>query len=314
MLISVQNGGLGHLPPKEYYRLIKEAGFEAVDWNIDHGWARPDVLANGAKAQTIFTEDMDTILAYWDEQFTAIKENGLVIGQAHAPFPAYTLAYNGKHEDFLDFAIEVYKKCILLCDKVGCPNLVIHGISRRAGMEHPTLEEVGPLNEKLYTSLIPTLLKTNVTVCLENLPTRSHQKMMCGHCCDPYRAAAEIDQLNAKAVRENAKDCFGLCLDTGHLLLTHGDFEEYITVLGKRIKALHIHDNDRTGDNHLAPYTGLLPWEEFLTALKRVGYTGNINFETFAQVLPTRIPDALLPEFLRHIAAIGEYFRSELQK
>lgn len=306
MLISVQNGGLERFSPKVYYKMIKDAGFEAVDWNIDHGWDRKQVIENGSKAATVFTKEMDEILAHWEDQLSAIKENGLAIGQAHAPFPAYTRAYNDAHVDFLDFAIEVYKKCILLCDRVGCPHLVVHGISRRKGLPHPTLDEVDALNDKLYESLIPTLLQTNVTVCLENLFTGSHDDLQVGHCSDPYRAAALIDKYNAKA----GKECFGLCFDSGHLLLLHGSFAEYIRVLGKRIKCLHLHDNDRLHDSHLGPYTGRLPWEELLTALKEAGYDGNLNFETFAQVL--KVPEALVPEFLRHIAAVGKYFRSVL--
>lgn len=309
MLISVQNGGLSG-SPKEIYKLIKDSGFDAVDWNIDHAWTRADVLENGVKAKCVFTEDMETVLAYWKEHLDAIRENGLKIGQAHAPFPAYTLSYNGRHPDFLDYAIEVYKKCILLCHKVNCPYLVIHGISRRRGLEHPTVEEQDALNAKLYESLIPTLLETNVTVCLENLFTGDpHQLRVSGHCSEAQKAADFIDALNAKA----GKECFGLCLDTGHLYLLHIDFTYYITTLGKRIKALHLHDNDGTGDSHLAPYAASLPWEELLEALKAVGYNGTLNFETFAQVLPSRIPPALVPEFLRHIAAIGRYFATRLE-
>ena len=307
MLISTQNGGLGRFKPKQYYKMIKEAGFEAIDWNLDHGWTREDVLANGVKAECIFTKEMDEILAYWNDQLNAIRENGLIIGQAHAPFPAYTLAYNNRHPDFLDFAIEVYKKCIRLCHQVGCRHLIIHGISRRAGMEHPALDELDELNAKLYSSLIPVLLETDVIVCLENLFTGDHGKRMAGHCANPYHAARFIDALNTGA----GKECFGLCLDSGHLLLTHNDIEEYIAVLGTRIKALHLHDNDRADDLHLAPYTGAMPWQELLAALKKSGYTGNLNFETFAQVAD--LPQALVPEFLRHIAAIGKYFREYLQ-
>ena len=309
MLLSVQNGGLtNRMSPKEYYQMIKDCGFEAVDWNIDHGWNRQEVLEKGVKTPCIFTKSMEEIRAYWKEQLDAIRQAGLIIGQAHAPFPAYTLSYNEKHPDFLDFAIEVYKKCILLCDEVGCPYLVIHGISRRLNMQFPTHEELDALNRKLYESLIPTLQQTNVTVCLENLFAGNHFTRLTGHCSEPLQAAAFIDALNKKA----GKECFGLCLDTGHLFLLHTEFSYYISILGSRIKALHIHDNDGDDDQHLAPYAGRIPWGEFLVALKKVGYSGNLNFETFAQVKSDRLPLPLVSEFLRHIAAIGNYFKSQL--
>ena len=40
MKICVQTGGLiGTYSPAEAYRLIRDAGFEGVDWNIDHAWS-----------------------------------------------------------------------------------------------------------------------------------------------------------------------------------------------------------------------------------------------------------------------------------
>ncbi len=311
MLLSVQNAGMSDcFTPKEYYRLIKQAGFEAIDWNIDHAWKRDDVLENGANAKCIFTQDMKDILAYWADHLDAIRENGLQIGQAHAPFPAHTMPYVSKHPDFLDFSIEIYKKCILFCHQVGCPYLIIHGISRRADSDYPNLIELEQDNQKLYESLIPTLQKTNVTVCMENLLTGSYDHRLVGHCSEPHKAAAFIDSLNEKA----GKECFGLCLDVGHLFLLHIDFTHYISVLGHRIKTLHLHDNDGINDCHLAPYTGNVPWANLLQALKSVGYHGTINFETYAQVSRPRLPLELIPEFLRHIAAIGEYFRQQLQE
>ena len=104
-----------------------------------------------------------------------------------------------------------------------------------------------------------------------------------------------------------------LVLDTGHLSLLHIDFTYYISVLGHRIKALHIHDNDTINDCHLAPYTGNIPWATVLSALKAAGYQGNLNFETYAQVSRPRLPAELIPEFLRHIATIGAYFLQQLQ-
>lgn len=305
MLISVQNAGVGGNPAEAYHK-IKMAGFEAIDWNIDHAWKQAEITARGTDIDCIFTKSMDEIKEYWKPHLDAIKAEGLTIGQAHAPFPAYLPDF----PEFLDFAIEVYKKCILLCAEVGCPNLVVHGISVRAAddrLDHETAEQ---LNWKLYKSLIPTLKQVDgVTVCLENLFSGSHFRRIAGHCADPNEAVRFIDTLNELA----GKECFGLCLDVGHLFLMHVDCRVYVKALGKRIKCLHLHDNNGIDDKHLAPFTGDFPWLRFLGALKDVGYDGNLNFETFAQVIPSRLPAPLVDEFLRHICAIGQYFRSVLQ-
>lgn len=289
------------------YRMIKDAGFAAIDWNIDHAWSYAEVKkADKLAGLCIFEESLDIILDYYSEELDCIRKNGLKITQAHSPFPAYEPGRG----DILEYAIKIYKNMILFCDKVGCPRLIVHGISARLGAK-PSQEECKRLNYQLYESLIPELLRTNVTVCLENLFS-SHSALGTGFlegvCSDPYEAAEMIDNLNAKAGRK----CFGLCLDTGHINLLRIDFRKYIPILGNRICALHIHDNDQTGDNHLAPYTGNILWSDVLSELKKIGYSGDLSFETFAQVNASRLPSALAPAFLKLIAEIGGYFRSQL--
>ena len=48
--------------------------------------------------------------------------------------------------------------------------------------------------------------------------------------------------------------------------------------------------------------------------MKKIGYAGDLSFETFAQVDQKRLPEALLPAFLSAIADIGKYFKSQLEK
>ena len=39
MKLSVQNYGVSTVfGPEAGYRMIRECGFEAIDWNIDQGW------------------------------------------------------------------------------------------------------------------------------------------------------------------------------------------------------------------------------------------------------------------------------------
>ena len=59
---------------------------------------------------------------------------------------------------------------------------------------------------------------------------------------------------------------------------------------------------------------GSIYWNDFLTELKRVGYAGDLSFETYAQYTEKRIPKALIPDFVALVGKIGNYFREELQK
>lgn len=290
---------------KKTYEAIRAAGFEAIDWNIDTE-LRGNLIKTGTyEGNTVFEKSVDEIYDYYKEELDAIRDAGLTISQAHAPFPFYT--YECVKADSTDFMISVYKKIILLLDRVGCKNLIIHGVSLEKKDRINTPDDIRALNKKLYTSLIPELQQTNVTVCLENLPTGMFPTSP-GHCSNPYEAAAEIDELNALA----GKECFGLCVDMGHLNLVGLEPRTYFPIVGKRIKALHIHDNDGLSDQHKAPYTGKINWVDFYTQLKAIGYEGDLSFETFMQTDAKVIEPELLLPWLTVIAQIGEFFRKKI--
>ena len=305
MKIGVQTAGIPYdFGCKEGYRMIRDAGFEAVDWNIDMQLRGTDIKANTV-AGNVFEKSLDEMLAYYQDHLDAIRAAGLTISQAHAPFNFYQ---NDPHSASLEYMSMIYQNIIRLCDAVGCKNVVIHGAGRTRNDEH-TEEEINEMNRWMYQSLIPVLKETNVTVCLENLFT-SKGGLLATHCSNPYDAIREIDDLNALA----GKECFGLCLDIGHLNLVGGDPRAYISRLGKRIKALHIHDNDGITDIHKVPYSGTINWKHFYQSLADIGYEGDLCFETFRQTEISVIGDReMVFPWLQMIATIGNFFRSKIQ-
>ena len=305
MEISVQSGGIvDRIGAENCYASIKAAGFTAIDWNIDHALSSKDIKGLTYAGKSVFERSLQEVIDYHASELNAIRKHGLAITQAHAPFPAYVPG----HPEVLEYMIHVYENCIRLCHYAGCKNLVIHGISLEESDQINTPETIAALNLHLYESLIPTLLECDVTVCLENLFTRRPAPTE-GACSDPHEAVLLIDALNEKAGRE----VFGFCLDVGHLQLLNKNFRTYIPILGKRIKALHLHDNDGQDDLHLAPMTGIVNWAVLCDCLKEIGYDGDISFETFMQVrIAQRFDDALLMPWLTLICKMGESFRNRI--
>lgn len=307
MKLSIQTGGiLEFYSYDKAYALIADTGFEAIDWNIDQACPSGNLRNLTYEGTCIFEKPLDEVKAYYEEELNAIRKHDLTITQAHAPFPAYVPG----HPEVLEYSIKIYKRCIEFCDYAGCKNLIVHGISLPYSDVNNTPEDIDALNMRLYESLIPTLLQHNVTVCLENLFTSDNGLIVEGTCADAHEAVRYIDTLNEKAGRE----VFGFCLDFGHLQILGKNPRTYIPILGKRIKALHIHDNDGRTDLHQAPLAGKLHWDVYCDCLRQIGYDGDLSFETFAQTAKAfnTYPE-LLPVWLEMIAKTGKIFRKHIQ-
>ena len=305
MRLSIQTGGVtDRFGLEKGYAMLREAGFEAVDWSLDDHLESRDICA-GKYRGNLYEKPLEEILAFFAPELEIQRKNGITPTQAHAPFPAW----RDNDPELFPYIQGINETFVRICGATGCKNLVIHGINGAPGDE-----ETAERNWQLYTGLIPVLRETGVTVCLENLfvsGARGNrgQGYWPGHCSDAQEAAALIDRLNEAAGQES----FGLCLDTGHLNVLRIDPRVYIPQLGSRIKALHIHDNNGMTDQHLAPYNGIIRWEDYLTALRDVDYQGDLSFETFNQL--TYIPeDELIPSQLQAISAIGRVFRKYILK
>lgn len=71
----------------------------------------------------------------------------------------------------------------------------------------------------------------------------------------------------------------GLCLDVGHCHAHFGDELDWEKFRG-RVFELHLHDNDGSGDQHLLPFDGSVPWEYYAKKLKECEFDGVITLES----------------------------------
>jgi sugar phosphate isomerase/epimerase len=63
-------------------------------------------------------------------------------------------------------------------------------------------------------------------------------------------------------------DHFGICFDTGHFnLFSRISLTEWLDIIGPHLLALHIHDNDGSGDHHSAPGEGIF---DFTTLFQKL--------------------------------------------
>lgn len=285
--------------PDGSFRYIKECGFNAVDFNIDH--KLPGAKIMSAELTTFFDKSLEELFEFYRPLKAASEKYDVEISQMHAPFPVFRLRRDGLDDKVNDYVIMALEKCCAVCDFLNCRALVVHPHGRS------TKEKETDSNLTLYRKLIPFAKKYNVKICLENMFGVVKGRPIEWVCSRAEEAVRYIDTLNEEA----GGDYFGFCLDVGHATLTGKNLREYINILGPRLTCLHIHDNDGRTDLHVMPYTQLVDWESFILGLRDIGYKGTIGFETF-RVLTACFPKELWPSALKLISDTGKYFATRI--
>jgi len=304
--IGVQTKGI--LPEFEISKglaMIKEAGFDCVDFNLD-SFLTNTALYKGER-NTFFDSTMEELTRYFGYYKSEMDRLGLFASQMHAPYPIW-VDLKWEQNDYMEEV--VIPKSILIAKTLGVPWIVIHPIK----MQHLKGKEVEiEQNIECFKRITPLLKEAGVGMCVENLYEGLENRIIEGPCADVNEAIYYVDTMNDFA----GEELFGICLDTGHLQLTKRNPIDYIHTAGKRIKILHLHENNAKSDMHQMPFTfgnsetDGLDWQGIVHALRDVGYEGVLNFETHPCM--RSFPEMLLFPALKTIHGIGEYLRSEME-
>jgi sugar phosphate isomerase/epimerase len=295
--------------PEAGFRMMKEAGFECADFSLNMYLKNTDLYQD--RLNGFFDQSIDELKAYFKPHVEAAEKCGIRIHQMHMPYPNWIPTAKDHVNDYL--LHEMAPKSMQLSEFLGCKYIVVHGLKVKD--YYGTEEAEWEATENFLNTILPVAKDMGKIICIENLYTSTGGHITEGPCCNAKKAADRIDRIN----EQYGCEVLGFCLDTGHANIAGIDLERFMTILGKRIRVLHIHDNDGERDLHQMPYTFTrtrenkpsTDWDGFLRALKRSGYDGVLNFET-APIL-TSFPDELKPEALHMIAAIGRYFAKRLE-
>lgn len=290
----------------EGYRLMKEAGFDCVDFNFDTYLSINDIFAG--KINDVYDRPMEEIWEDFKPHMDAINKYGLTVGQTHAPFPSMLLGDEESSKKLIRITINTME----LSHRMGSHYIVVHPIN--LAYEHSKQQE-HDFNIKMYKKLIPAAKKFHQTICLENMFQEMNYHLMEGICSDFTEAAAMIDELNEIA----GEELFGFCFDVGHANVLGKNMYQSVLTIGDRLKILHIHDNDGVSDLHTLPYTFMrswsgvsTDWEGFLRGLKEISYKGVLSFESGRCM--EGFPLELHPSVLKLTADIGKYFAKRLEE
>lgn len=181
-------------------------------------------------------------------------DNGIVCNQSHAPFPSSI-------PDIRSY----FRRAIECTAEAGGQICIIHPDNNKTPAE----------NAEMYYELLPFAKECGVKIATENMWNwnTTDDNACFAACATPESFNEHLDAVN--------DDSFVACLDIGHAEM-HGlgtSAVEMIHALGKRLKALHIHDNDLRHDSHQIPFSMQIDFTAVVSALKEIGYSGYFTLE-----------------------------------
>lgn len=253
MKISTETGSisdiLGHQCALEY---IARAGFDAYDFSMF------EMAKFLWKSHTIMDTKSPLRESGYLDYIRDIKKLGeslnIHCNQTHAPFPTYVPEVRA----YLERAIECTAE-------LGAEICVVHPFNNM-GI---------PENTAFYNEILPYAKSLGVKIATENMFSWGGNPPKAGPAaCSDHTAFLDL----VEAVDD---PYLVACLDIGHAEMAglNTSAVEMIHTLGKHIKALHIHDNDKVSDLHAIPFTKNIDFAPVVKALKDINYSGYFTLE-----------------------------------
>ncbi|MBQ9785525.1 MAG: sugar phosphate isomerase/epimerase [Clostridia bacterium] len=295
MKISISTGYLEHrYGTREMFRMMKAAGIDYADYGLER-WCR-DVEA--VRASNGYRMSVEETIAHYTEIRRIADEEGITIYQTHAIFGEFDAC------DCPEY-LEATVKNIIATNILGARYTVIHPVRTPNRIYDNEKEFCFDYNVKLFRTVLPYLKQYNIKIGVEPMWRHDENRIIRPSvCARPEEILEFIDVMG--------DEYFCACFDYGHVGITCKDTGDTvggaIRKLGKTMEIVHIHEVDSTGlnDNHDAPYTypNSMDWDDIRAAMQEIGYAGTVNFEV-GPAYYAKYPDRLMPEALRHLAAIG---------
>ena len=158
----------------------------------------------------------------------------------------------------------VLNRIIMLHELGGTGSLMMHAPALRNNMPEVDPKSVRAQYDSLKRSLdelLPVLEKYSVRIAIENLRN-------------------DTFELIAETMRDYPEKYLGITYDSGHGNIAEGKGLARLEPLKNRLQALHLHDNDGSGDQHQAPFYGTVDWKRLVKIIAGSSYKGRpLSFE-----------------------------------
>ncbi|MCS7252711.1 MAG: sugar phosphate isomerase/epimerase [Armatimonadota bacterium] len=273
--------------PEMAIERLAKAGFEALDFNFC------DWLFDGSP----FTGNE---WAKWiDGIGRKAKSVGIPITQSHGPI------FNKFADDERTrWLTHMSHRSIEAAGMLGAQWIVFEPETISGAFDEAHIAYLRQRNLDWFAELLKTAEKAGVGIALENNADaflRRERKIRRHYCSVPAELIDLVDAFNHPLI--------GICWDTGHANIQQLDQPAALRAIGKRLKALHIQDNDGLHDQHVLPFFGTIDWRPIVDALREIEYEGDFTYEVHNSVRP--LPDELRDAALKLAVSIGRYLLNE---
>lgn len=215
------------------------------------------------------------------EQLDYIKKNNLEIIFAHLGYKKINDIW--KETEDGDVLMQNYMNDIKTLKENNINMVIMHLTTKN---EVPIFNEIGL---KRIKTIVDYAMSLGVKVAFENTKIRGYIEYI-------------LNNINNENV--------GFCFDTGHYHAYFNDDFDF-EIVKNRIFAVHLHDNDKSDDQHLIPFDGTINWEKVISKLKECKYEGPVTLELCYRNEYLNIP---IEEFYKKGYEIGIKLNEMLKK
>lgn len=258
MLLTEQTEQLGYFyGDKKAIEMIADAGFDSIDYSM---------FCMSDDSHILNTDEYKKYALSLKE---AADKRGIPFTQAHAPF---SFPLDKGEDEFLKVANKKVLRAMEVASILGAEIIVVHPIHFRPYYRNKDF--LKEFNINYYKSLIPYCEEFGIKVACENMWQYNHKRhsITDSVCSQPEEFCEYLDEIGSEFIVG--------CLDLGHCSLTNIEAQDALRKMGaKRVRALHVHDNDYLDDCHALPGYGEMNWDEITKALADINYAGNFTFE-----------------------------------
>lgn len=195
---------------------------------------------------------------------------GVDIPQAHSTITVDVASLN-PHRRAADLAM--IHRDIDTCAALDIKNIVIHpGGWYDQAQSRADIDEMDRLRLKAFAELAAHCERAGTRLAIEN---------MCDNGAGFWggrRFGSLVEEILG-LIEQIGSPALGVCLDTSHANIQQLNQPAAVRTCGEQLIALHISDNDTSGDQHKAPGYGSVDFPGIIKALREVDFQFNFNLE-----------------------------------